>query len=423
MQYTMKITKISYLISTLIFLISNQIVIAQSEALTSSPYSLYGLGIINQTSIGKSNALGYTGIGRKTATEINNLNPSNYALIPQNSFFYDIGVTGEINNYSNRGYNENKTNFNFSNLAIAFRVSEGLGAGITMVPYSDVGYSLVGIQSNIEGSTETFESSVTGLGSLSDLKFNIGYSFTNKIRFGLTASFLFGNIEENESISLSSSSLSLTETTNYNGVRFGLGAQYDINDKISVGSTVQFPTSLKASLDRTVSKVINSATEIEVETNEYDSASNFDLPLEIGFGFNANVFKSLSFSADYKKNFWDTTNQSELAGTYADQDIFGLGFEYINNNESFKFGDRINYRLGYNYDNGYLKVNNQKIDGYNITAGVGLPISQQSNSIINLSYSYGSKGRVDNVLIKENYHLFTLNMSLEDLWFRKRKIN
>ena len=77
MQYTMKITKISYLISTLIFLISNQIVIAQSEALTSSPYSLYGLGIINQTSIGKSNALGYTGIGRKTATEINNLNPSN----------------------------------------------------------------------------------------------------------------------------------------------------------------------------------------------------------------------------------------------------------------------------------------------------------------------------------------------------------
>ena len=76
--------------------------------------------IINQTSIGKSNALGYTEIGRKTATEINNLNPANYALIPQNSFFYDIGVTGESNTYSNRGYNENKTNVNFSNLAFAF---------------------------------------------------------------------------------------------------------------------------------------------------------------------------------------------------------------------------------------------------------------------------------------------------------------
>ena len=39
---------------------------AQSEALTSSPYSLYGLGVINQTSIGKFNSLGYSGIGIKS---------------------------------------------------------------------------------------------------------------------------------------------------------------------------------------------------------------------------------------------------------------------------------------------------------------------------------------------------------------------
>ena len=148
-----------------------------------------------------------------------------------------------------------------------------------------------------------------------------------------------------------------------------------------------------------------------------------ELELEFGFGLHANLTKSFAFSADYKKNFWDATNQSELAGTYADQDILGFGFEYIKNKESFKFADRINYRLGYNYDNGYLKVNNQKVDGYNITAGIGLPVSLHSNSIINFSYSYGSKGRIDNVLIKENYHLFTLNMSLEDLWFRQRKIN
>ena len=54
---------------------------AQSEALTSSPYSLYGLGVINQTSIGKFNGLGYSGIGIKSPYEINNLNPANYALI------------------------------------------------------------------------------------------------------------------------------------------------------------------------------------------------------------------------------------------------------------------------------------------------------------------------------------------------------
>lgn len=72
----MKKIKLSYLTSIVTLIISIHSGYSQSEALTSSPYSLYGLGVINQTSIGKSNALGYTGIGLKTDSEINNLNPA-----------------------------------------------------------------------------------------------------------------------------------------------------------------------------------------------------------------------------------------------------------------------------------------------------------------------------------------------------------
>ena len=42
--------------------------------------------------------------------------------------------------------------------------------------------------------------------------------------------------------------------------------------------------------------------------------------------------------------------------------------------------------------------------------------------MINLSYSYGSKGLLQNVLVKENFHLVTLNLSLEDIWFVKKKV-
>lgn len=421
MPFMMKlIKKISLLF---VLLCIHQITFGQSEALTSSPYSLYGLGVINQTSIGKSNALGYTGIGIKTTTEINNLNAANYALIPQNSFFYDIGITGETNTYSNKRFSESKKNVNFSNFAFAFRIAEGLGAGISMVPYSDVGYSLVGVQSNIEGSTESFESSISGLGSLSDLKLNLGYSVLDNLRVGLSASFLFGNIKQTESFEIEDSALALSETTKYNGARLGFGMHLDITDKITIGSTLQLPTRLKASLDRSLTKTIDGSTSVDVAINEVDTADNFNLPLEIGIGFSSNIYKSFTLSADYKKNYWDATNQVDFAGTYADQDIFGIGLEFIKNNKSFTYGDRINYRLGYNYDNGYLKVNNEKINGFNITAGVGLPISLNSNSILNFSYSYGSKGLIENILIRENYHLFTLNASLEDLWFRKRKID
>ena len=142
-------------------------------------------------------------------TEINNQNPANFAMIPENSFFYDIGVTSEFNTYANTASNETKTNFNFSNLAIAFRIAEGLGAGIVMIPYSDVGYSLIGIQSNIEGTDETFESNVTGLGGLNDFKLNLGYEVFQGMRLGASASFLFGNIEEDESFQISNSAFQL----------------------------------------------------------------------------------------------------------------------------------------------------------------------------------------------------------------------
>ncbi|EAR01903.1 putative outer membrane protein [Maribacter sp. HTCC2170] len=395
--------------------------LAQSEALTSSPYSLYGLGIINQTSIGKSNGIGYTGIGLKTETEINNLNPANFSLIPKNSFFYDMGISYEHNNYSNTGNNETRKTFNFSNLALAFRITDGLGAGFVMVPYSDVGYSLVGIQTNIEGTNETFESNVTGLGGLNDLKFNLGYEVTQGLRLGASASFLFGNIEEDESFLISNSSFQLNETTNYSGVRLGLGMQYDINKDFTFGSTIQFPTSLSGNLKRSVLKNLDGSN-ITVEDNETDNTADFNIPLELGFGLSAKFLESLTLSADYKKNFWETTGQTENLGEYTDQNIYAFGLEYLKNPYGFKYGERIRYRAGFNYDNGYLSLNKVKIDGFNITAGVGFPINRKTNSIINLSYGYGSKGQIQNILVKEDYHLITINFSLEDIWFKKRKI-
>ncbi len=395
---------------------------AQSEGLTSSPYSLYGLGAINQSSIGRTNGMGYTGIGLKTSNQINNLNPANFALIPKGSFFYDVGIKAEYNQYSNKADSETKTTFNFSNLAMAFRVAEGLGAGISLVPYSEMGYSLIGITSNIEGTEETFESNVNGIGGLSELKFNLGYSVMPNFRFGANASLLFGNIEESEAFVLNQSTFSSEETTNYSGIRFGLGMQFDVTDNFTIGSTVQFPTSLKGNIKRSITKSLD-GTEITVEDGASDTFENFSMPLEVGLGISTNIFDSFTVSADYKKNYWDATGQTESLGSYADQDIYAIGLEYVKNPTSYKYADRIRYRTGFNYDNGYLAINGQKVDGYNLTAGIGIPIGQGQKSMMNLSYSYGSKGQIQNILIKENFHLLTLNFSLEDLWFQKRKIN
>ena len=403
--------------------LSTVVTFAQAEGLTSSPYSLYGLGVINQSGIGRTNAMGYSGIGLKSKTEINTLNSANFALIPQNSFFYDVGLKGGFDTYSNSSDKESKTTLNFSNIAVAFRIAENFGAGITMIPYSDVGYSLVGLQTNIEGTEESFESDVTGLGGLSDLKINLGYGITESLRMGVSGSLLFGNIEEQEAFQINGTSFNSTETTNYAGIRLGLGMQFDFTENITLGSTLQFPTSLKGNLTRTVQKNLG-GNDIDVEQEESDATTDFNMPLELGIGISSKFLEKLTISADYKKNYWTETGQVESLGSYVDQDIYAFGFEYLKNSDGYKYRERIRYRAGFNYDNGYLAINDNKIDSYNFTAGIGLPIgSNRSNSMLNLSYGYGSKGRIQNVLIKENYHLLTLNFSLEDLWFKKRKIN
>lgn len=421
MQYMMKMNKLLFFaIGTMLW--STSTMLAQSEGLTSSPYSLYGLGVINQASIGRTNGMGYSGIGLRSETEINNLNPANFALTPQNSFFYDIGIRGKYNSYSNSINDETKSTVNFSNLSLAFRIAERLGAGIALTPYSDVGYSLVGVNTNIEGSDESFESNINGIGGLSDFKLNLGYGLTDYLRFGASFSVLFGNIEEDEYFYLDSSAFSAEEDTNYSGGRFGLGMQLDLGKKVTLGSTVQFPTSLKGSLRRSVVKSID-GVEITVEDEESDSVDDFKLPLELGLGLSAKILKSFTLNADYKKNFWDDTEQEEHLGVYQDQDIYALGLEFVKNPTSYKYAQRIRYRAGFNYDTGYLNINNTKIEGYNITAGIGVPIGRGNNSMLNLSYSYGASGQIQNVLVKENYHTLTLNFSLEDLWFQKRVID
>ena len=52
--------------------------------------------------------------------------------------------------------------------------------------------------------------------------------------------------------------------------------------------------------------------------------------------------------------------------------------------------------------------------------GVGLPL-EFTKSALNINYSYGIKGTVGNDLIKENYHMISINLSLEAIWFVKRK--
>ena len=80
------------------------------------------------------------------------------------------------------------------------------------------------------------------------------------------------------------------------------------------------------------------------------------------------------------------------------------------------------YRLGGYYSNYYLEVNETQLEDYGITFGLGLPVRTLKSSI-NLAFTLGTRGTTQYNLVKENYGIITFNVTLHDLWFRKRRFD
>lgn len=393
---------------------------AQSNSLSSSPYSLYGLGLNNETTTGKINGLGGLGIALPGNSFINNLNPASLGNIKPNSFFYDFGFKAQTNTLSEGGSSSNNIIANFSNIAIAFPLTKNSGFGITLIPFTNVGYSISGIESDIEGSDNSiFFTDIEGSGGINSLKLNYGYALTNKLRLGVTGSLLFGQIEQIETDYLPYNTFIIDDVTNYSGFRAGVGLQYDALKNVSLGAVVNLPTSLGGSKASTIT-LYDSASVTDLTEDSESSIDDFKLPLELAFGIKTTFKEYLTFNLDYKKSFWDDTNQTDQIGTYVNQDFIGLGLQYAAKKRTPKFFNTLEYRAGFNYNNGNLEVSDFRIKSSALNLGIGIPLNI-TNSMINLGYTYGNKGQISNGLIKENYHLFSINLSLEGIWFQKRK--
>ena len=127
-----------------------------------------------------------------------------------------------------------------------------------------------------------------------------------------------------------------------------------------------------------------------------------------------NLQGSILTSSSYKYN-----NSSKVA--------IG-GFYLPKDNSISSYWQRVIYRAGFRYENTGLMVNGTgtigdftEITDFGISFGLGLPLKDLSN--LNLGVEYGQKGSTANNLIQENYFNFKLSLSLNDIWFRKKRID
>ncbi|WP_407557513.1 hypothetical protein [Winogradskyella sp. 4-2091] len=392
---------------------------SQTNNLTSSPYSLFGLGVESNSGTGRNSGLGKTGVSLDATYGLNLYNPASVATLRPDEFFLDVGGSAELVSFSGSDTDDYQSTYNFTNVSVGFNSDGKYGLAFTLKPSTSVGYSLIGLQSNVEGSSDEFVTNIEGSGGLNEIRLDYGRTYFNNLNVGIKASYLFGKIEESESILTTNSFLEVNEVNYYRGAQLGLGVQYNLLDKHAFGFTIDFPTVLKGTKDVVIGKYSNLAYTLLEETED-EEIDSFDMPLKLGFGYSTKI-KNLMLTADYTKNLWSATNQSDAIGDYVDQNIYGFGASYSVDPKSFNYWKRVDFRMGLNYNSGYLMVDDTKIDTYAASIGLGLPLGKRS--LLNISYTLGKKGTTESILIKEYVNTLNINISLSDLWFQQRKYN
>ncbi|KAF2511919.1 aromatic hydrocarbon degradation protein [Flavobacterium foetidum] len=395
-------------------------IVGSAQSISSSPYSLYGVGSLYESDFGYLPSIGSSGIALPSNTFINNLNPASLGFMPQNHFMFDIGGKAIATTYQNSSKSEKRNNFQFSHLAFAFPVTKSSGFSVTLQPYSSAAFKISNLKIPITDSQEYYYLTAAGSGGLNNLNFSYGYRFGKNVTVGASAALLFGNTVDDRAFLIQNAITTIHKKTDYNGFRGIVGAQFKIDSTLTVGTTFKLPSQIRASKVQSVS-VIADEVETSVESDVASDVDDYYMPLEVGFGISKRFKNNLNLTLDYERSFWNDTNQSEWYGDFVNQDRYALGFTYSAKKNIRKYWDRVQYAAGASFDTGYLEVDGKRVNNASLSIGLSLPI-ENTFTALNISYSYGQKGRIANNLIKENYHKISLNLSLDGIWFLKRKI-
>ncbi|MBW4359600.1 aromatic hydrocarbon degradation protein [Flavobacterium taihuense] len=392
-----------------------------SQSIATSPYSLYGLGSLYESNFGLVPSLGAAGIALPSDSFINNKNAASLVTIAANNFFFEVGGTGIQSSFEDNLKKENRNNFQFSHFAFAFPINNKSAFSVAMMPYSSSSFKISELKIPIiDGSNEYYYLDVIGTGGLNNLDVSYAYKLSNKLSLGFSASVLFGNTTDERTYEINSSVTSIDKKLSYTGIRPILSSQFKMSPLLTFGLNVKSPTRVNATKIQSVT-VVNGTGTSTLEIDKKSNTDDFYLPLELGIGFNKTFKNKLSIVFDYEKRFWDATNESDMYGSFSNQEKFALGLSYQRARASRSYFDRIKYAVGVNYDTGYLEVDNKKIEDKNLSMGLSLPLDHMSSALF-ISYTYGQKGQITNSLIQENYHKLTLNLNLDGIWFVRKKL-
>ena len=398
---------------------------AKAQQGSPSPYSFFGIGISKPAGTVENKSMGGLSV-YSDSIHLNLQNPAGYAGLRLTT--YTIGGSHKSIDLESYAGKENTTNSNLMDyLAVGFPAGK-FGFGFGLAPATSVGYEL-------QEQEEELLSKFSGRGGLNRVFLSAGYQFNENLKIGASVNYKFGNIQ-NKSLFFQDEIQFGTREINrshLSGFTFKLGAQYQrmISENLQLTGSADFSPSAKINSEneRQVATVIlrNGQEELISDLRRLGMAdSKLTLPshftLGAGLGKPNKWFAGLEFGSSASSDFSNRSfNVSGVEYNSASRMALG-GFYVPKYNDITNYFNRIVYRAGFRYEETGLSLNNEDINEFGISFGVGLPAGKMLSNL-NIGFEYGQRGTIAAGLVKETFYNLFISLSLNDLWFQKTKYN
>ena len=437
-------------------------IVISAQPKINSPYSRFGIGDVNDRNFIHSQSMGSLGASSIHPQFINIVNPAALASLEATSF--DIGLFAENSGLRDLGDTEYQDIWsgNLMNLSLAVPLQNKLNdlldrkkrditatTAFSLLPLSTVGYDITSIDST-NTDIGTISRNFNGDGGIFQFTWSNAVKYKN-LSFGVNLSYLFGEIENFNELSIDDNFASFVTSTenksSINGFQYNLGVIYNhyfnLNEfKEQKTSTLKHIaiglygnpntnlTSTESELHVSRQFFLGTTEIVAEDTLSIITNQNFDgtLPSEIGFGATYYHGETFSIGVDYARTNWSQFEANFVNNNLKSTNKLSIGGFYRPNYKSItNYFSRVYYRFGFQYRQVPTEVLpenfGEDVEEVSFQFGLGLPFFYQRKiSHANLGVSAGYLGR--GTAIEERFVKLTFSFTFnDDEWLVKRKYN
>lgn len=388
-----------------------------AQNMTSSPYSRYAYGDLNENVPTAYRAMGGVSFGLRNNRAINPAQPASYTACDTLTFMFDIAASAGWSKYQDASGHRNKPNGNLEYVTMQFPLyKRWIAMSLGLLPYSSVGYN-ISLDNSTAGDAYHYTTDYYGRGNISQVYGGLSFNILNWVAVGANVYYMWGDLNHMRSLTFAETGFNPTiqyEVLRVSNLRARLGAQFFHtwgDHTVNVGAIFESRMKLHSQM-------------LILETQTADSIpiieGAWQLPFVYGAGVSYNWQNRVTVALDFERQLMGDARYNGLPGRASglrNKNRFALGFEYRHNPLSRKYGERMLFRVGAAMQDEYLLA--IKAKHYTATAGIGFPIPMLG-TVLNTTFEYHHRGQKST--LEEHSFRFILGLSIGENWFFKRKL-